>query len=55
LSKNALSHIKNKVVTTLSTLFSAKPEQEARLLSMLVNKLGDLDRKIASKATHLLS
>ena len=35
-------------------LLTRKPEQEANLLRLLVNKLGDLDRKIASKASFLL-
>lgn len=34
---------------------SNKPEQEQRLLSALVNKLGDPDRKLASKVGFLLS
>lgn len=33
-------------------LLSAKPEGEAKLLSGLVNKLGDPDRKLASKVSH---
>ena len=33
----------------------SKPECEARLLNGLVNKLGDPDRKIASKASYMLS
>ena len=36
-------------------LLSAKPEAEQRLLALLVNKLGDPDRKMASKATQLLN
>jgi ribosome biogenesis protein MAK21 len=44
-------------------LLCAKPEEEENLLTLLANKVvlirvifqGDLDRKIASKATHLLS
>lgn len=35
-------------------LLKEKPEQEANLLKLLVNKLGDRDRKIASRASYLL-
>jgi ribosome biogenesis protein MAK21 len=35
-------------------LLRDKPEQEANLLRLLVNKLGDRDRKIASRASYLL-
>ena len=35
-------------------LLRSKPEQEANLLRLLVNKLGDRERKIASRASYLL-
>ncbi|EON96804.1 putative ribosome biogenesis protein mak21 protein [Phaeoacremonium minimum UCRPA7] len=35
-------------------LLRDKPEQEANLLRLLVNKLGDRERKIASRASYLL-
>ena len=35
-------------------LLKDKPEQEANLLRLLVNKLGDRERKIASRASYLL-
>lgn len=35
-------------------LLKEKPEQEANLLRLLVNKLGDRDRKIASRASYLI-
>lgn len=35
-------------------LLKDKPEQESNLLRLLVNKLGDRDRKIASRASYLL-
>ncbi|KAK7940790.1 uncharacterized protein PG986_013177 [Apiospora aurea] len=35
-------------------LLKEKPEQEANLLRLLVNKLGDRERKIASRASYLL-
>ncbi|CUS13141.1 unnamed protein product [Tuber aestivum] len=36
------------------SLLSTKPEQEANLLRLLVNKLGDNDKKVASKVSYLL-
>jgi len=39
----------------IQSLLIALPEQEASLLTLLTNKLGDIDRKVASKASHLLS
>lgn len=36
------------------TLLKEKPEQEANLLRLLVNKLGDRERKISSRASYLL-
>ncbi|KAK3077438.1 hypothetical protein LTS18_010267, partial [Coniosporium uncinatum] len=35
-------------------LLKEKPEQEENLLRLIVNKLGDTNKKIASKASHLL-
>ncbi|KAJ3036867.1 hypothetical protein HDV00_002350 [Rhizophlyctis rosea] len=55
LSRDPLLHVKNKMLTYISDLLTTKPEQEQNLLALLVNKLGDQDRKLASKASHLLS
>ncbi|XP_050405033.1 CCAAT/enhancer-binding protein zeta [Patella vulgata] len=46
---------KQKAVTSMFKLLSNKPEQENILLPMLVNKLGDPDYKLASRAAHHLS
>ena len=54
LSKDPLVHIKNKVLQYIHDLLLAKPEQEQNLLTLLVNKIGDLERKIASRAVFLL-
>ncbi|KAF4947221.1 hypothetical protein FGADI_10529 [Fusarium gaditjirri] len=35
-------------------LLKEKPEQESNLLKLLVNKLGDRDRKISSRASYLI-
>jgi ribosome biogenesis protein MAK21 len=45
---------KVKAIISTSNLLRACPEREAFLLSMLVNKFGDPDKKIASKATYHL-
>jgi ribosome biogenesis protein MAK21 len=52
---DSLPHVRSKALSCAYELLVAKPEQEKNLLSLLVNKLGDLDRKIASKSVHLLS
>lgn len=41
-----------KAVDYISSLLKEKPEQEANLLRLLVNKLGDKDKKIASKSSY---
>ncbi|KAI9104557.1 CBF/Mak21 family-domain-containing protein [Phlyctochytrium arcticum] len=55
LARDPLPHVKNKMVQYISDLLSSKPEQEQNLLALLVNKLGDQERKLASNASHLLS
>lgn len=42
---------RGKAVDYVFQLLKEKPEQEANLLRLLVNKLGDTDKKIASKAS----
>jgi ribosome biogenesis protein MAK21 len=53
-SKDNLLHQKRLAMNCGSELLSAKPEQEKMLLLLLVNKVGDPDRKIAAKAGFLL-
>ncbi len=36
-------------------LLNEVPEAEAKILSMLVNKLGDPERKVGSKVVYLMS
>ncbi|KAI8820210.1 CBF/Mak21 family-domain-containing protein [Fimicolochytrium jonesii] len=55
LGRDPLLHVKNKMIQYIFDLLAAKPEQEQNLLSLLVNKLGDQERKLASKSGHLLS
>lgn len=46
--------VRTTALTTVHELLCAKPEQEHSLLTLLLNKLGDGDNKIASKASYLL-
>ena len=52
--KDAVEHYKRCCMQISFEFLSTKPEQEQLFLSMLVNKLGDPERKIASKAMMLL-
>ena len=53
MSTDPLEFVKVKVISILSELME-KPEQQDNLLALLVNKLGDLDKKIASKTSYYL-
>ncbi|XP_060074659.1 CCAAT/enhancer-binding protein zeta-like [Ylistrum balloti] len=55
MSKDTIQAAKQKAISTIYELLADKPEQEQLLLSMLVNKLGDPDYKLAAKSTHLLT
>ncbi|KAJ3164774.1 hypothetical protein HDU88_004986 [Geranomyces variabilis] len=55
LARDPLLHVKNKMIQYIFDLLVAKPEQEQNLLALLTNKLGDQDKKLASKSAHLLS
>lgn len=46
--EDAVDNHKRACIRAANALLASKPEQEAVLLAMLVNKLGDPDRKIAS-------
>lgn len=43
---------RSKAVDYVYQLLKEKPEQEANLLRLLVNKLGDTDKKVASKTSY---
>lgn len=45
---------RTRAISYVYELLKEKPEQEANLLRLLVNKLGDPHRKIASRASYLL-
>jgi ribosome biogenesis protein MAK21 len=54
-SHDILYFYKAKIVDILWNLLVEKPEQERSLLSLLVNKLGDTEKKLCSKVAFLLS
>jgi ribosome biogenesis protein MAK21 len=47
-------HIRQEAIRIAHALLKAKPEQEQALLFVLVNKLGDAERKVASSVCHVL-
>ncbi|CAE6412353.1 unnamed protein product [Rhizoctonia solani] len=50
-----LPYIRTQTMSLIFTLLKEKPEQEQNLLRLLVNKLGDSDKSVASKASfHIL-
>ena len=51
-SNDEIAFARGKSVEYIYELLRDKPEQEANLLRLLVNKLGDSDKKIASKTSH---
>ena len=53
-TKDPISHVKQRMIGTLYALLSGVPELERRLLASLVNKLGDPEKKAASRLAHLL-
>ena len=48
-SRDNLDWVKERALRAAADLLKAKPEAEAQLLSLLVNKLGDPSRKLASR------
>lgn len=54
-SRDVLAVLKDKALKTMYALLRSKSEQERRLLSALVNKLGDPGNKAASNADYHLS
>lgn len=52
LSHDPILHVRMNVVSHIFDLLKAKPEQEANLLRLGVNKLGDIDNKVASKTSY---
>ncbi|RKP15297.1 CBF/Mak21 family-domain-containing protein, partial [Piptocephalis cylindrospora] len=54
LSHDPFPHVRQAMVGHVYELLAGKPEQEQNLLALLVNKLGDLDKKVASRSTYLI-
>ncbi|KAL6303673.1 CBF/Mak21 family-domain-containing protein, partial [Sparassis latifolia] len=54
-SLDPLNYVRTQSLAFIATLLREKPEQEQNLLRLLVNKLGDTDKAICSRASyHLL-
>eukprot|EP00211_Chloroparvula_japonica_P005081 CAMPEP_0119120874 /NCGR_PEP_ID=MMETSP1310-20130426/1738_1 /TAXON_ID=464262 /ORGANISM="Genus nov. species nov., Strain RCC2339" /LENGTH=897 /DNA_ID=CAMNT_0007110385 /DNA_START=42 /DNA_END=2732 /DNA_ORIENTATION=- len=54
-SKDGISHFRISVLQIVSELVESKPEQERALISLLVNKVGDVDKKVGGKAVYCLT
>jgi ribosome biogenesis protein MAK21 len=52
LSHDSILYVRMKIVSHIFALLKAKPEQEANLLRLGVNKLGDIDNKVSSKTSY---
>lgn len=55
MSLDNVEKIRAKAVSLIYMLMTTHPEQEAGLLQMLVNKLGDTMKKVASRALFYLN
>ncbi|RPD58303.1 CBF-domain-containing protein [Lentinus tigrinus ALCF2SS1-7] len=54
-SLDPLPYVRTQTLAFLATLLRAQPEQEQNLLRLLVNKLGDTEKSVCSRASyHLL-
>lgn len=53
-SSDEIEYSRSRALDFVYGLLRHKPEQEANLLRLLVNKLGDREKKIASRASYLL-
>ena len=53
-SSDEIEYSRTRALDFIFGLLRSKPEQEANLLRLLVNKLGDRERKIASRASYLI-
>ncbi|KAG7452135.1 CBF-domain-containing protein [Guyanagaster necrorhizus] len=52
LSLDSLPYVRTQSLNLICTLLRDKPEQEQNLLRLLVNKLGDTEKSICSRASH---
>ncbi|CAF0814566.1 unnamed protein product [Rotaria sordida] len=55
IAHDPIGPIRIKAISMLERLLSQRPEQEKRLLELIVDKLGDLDSNVAAKTLHLLN
>jgi ribosome biogenesis protein MAK21 len=53
-SNDEVEHSRSRALEFVFGLLREKPEQEANLLRLLVNKIGDRERRVASRASYLL-
>jgi len=53
-SSDEIEYSRSRALDFIYGLLRSKPEQEANLLRLVVNKLGDRERKIASRASYLI-
>jgi ribosome biogenesis protein MAK21 len=53
-SRDPLTHLRERALRAIGALLGARPEGEQALLGALVNKLGDPERRVASRAGYLL-
>jgi len=53
-ASDEVEYARSRAITYVWELLRDKPEQEENLLRLLVNKLGDTDKKIASRTSYLL-
>jgi ribosome biogenesis protein MAK21 len=53
-ANDEVMYARNRAVTFIWELLKEKPEQEENLLRLLINKLGDTEKKVASQASYLL-
>ncbi|KAF8308582.1 CBF-domain-containing protein [Clavulina sp. PMI_390] len=54
LTQDLLPYVRTQAMTLIFQLLNGKPEQEQNLLRLLVNKLGDSEKNVASKASYQL-
>lgn len=54
LSLDPLPYIRTQTLSLIFTLLREKPEQEQNLLRLLINKLGDTEKSLCSRASHHL-
>lgn len=54
LSHDTVAYVRSNTIDHIMDLLKSKPEQEANLLRLGVNKLGDPDKQVASRVSYLI-